>query len=649
MEDLRLLAKAGAPEPQGPPSDNGRGSIHPDSRSPTAADVGANAEGHANAALFGIIPSLDSLVASLRTCEVAAEATRAVGERFLTDACAQGLMQISAQAGPAAQAANGDSRGFNATDSETTISHIGVRAAHLANMGERTAEGASSLRDNLTQLAESSIQRSRREVRGSPTIHGQRAMYTSADLNVILASLGPRRRRPVDTMVGAAAPATCKRRKGNEAASTGSGTRVLTSASASLPIERPLTLRRTASAATPGDSLMGPPAGQRVPKKSRMSRRLEWFRREAEEALRGQQNVTVMTIFSTMDGHIRNLRGGSMSPSELDQRIMTVLDKCLPLEGVEAKAVEAVLDMNTVRKLKASMEERPRNGGALLDLIALSKLCRHIPGVCFDKWNLGKQESSVYGSEKACCNNFPMIALQNPILISLMFDLSVAGWIATWREHRRPVHKHFSAKKYGFFRAREFAICYRSKMTSDPTLEGEDPPTSPRSMIAQGDLSPLLMLSTDMFNEIMLQQQIEDGESPVAAGNSETRALEAIAAATAGSRPSRHRTRPNRASASAGIEDVDSRSGSMYGWEDTRSPALHRGGAAATAAAAAARREASPGATTGSEPHVDSARTEQDSDGHVAGDVFTSRDGWADLVARTPRVERVSFDFTNQR
>lgn len=121
-----------------------------------------------------------------------------------------------------------------------------------------------------------------------------------------------------------------------------------------------------------------------------MSRRLECFRREAEEALRGQHNATVMGIFGAIDSHIRSFRGGSMSPSELDLRIMTVIDKCLPLQGDEARAVEAILDMATVRSLKATLEGRPRSDGAFLDLIALSKLCRHIPGVCFDKWNLGQ-------------------------------------------------------------------------------------------------------------------------------------------------------------------------------------------------------------------------------------------------------------------
>lgn len=569
----------------------------------------------ADLALLGVIPGLDALVASLRTCEVAAEATRAVGERFLTDACAQGLLQIPPRAVPAGLPATVAPGGSAVNPGQTTVSHIGMRAAHLVRVDKQTVGETPSLRTSLALLTESSNERPKRQAREILNETKQEGGSSSNDFNVLLSSLsGHSRDRLLEVAHVASVSTSCKRSRGNDAATAKIVTRALSSDS--LPGDTTFTLRRRASAAAIADSMMMPTAGlppenalgglralnrrQGAMKQSRMSRRLECFRREAEEALRGQHNATVMSIFSAIDSHIRSFRGGSMSPSELDLRIMTVIDKCLPLQGDEAKAVEAVLDMVSVRRLKATLEGRPRSNGAFLDLIALSKLCRHIPGVCFDKWNL--------------------------------------GWIATWREHRRPVHKHFSAKKYGFFRAREFAICYRSKMTSDVTLEGADPPTSPRSIIAQGDFSPLLARSTEMLNEMMARQQLEHVGTLLPGENSGT-----SAASRTGTLALR---RSNRATLNNGVGTIrGGRFQTGFRAPEGKALTLQRRGSTASAAAATHRGNL---LAIRSVQQLRANYAAQRIEAQRSTDAFIPRDGWAALVACTPRVERVSFDFTNQ-
>lgn len=214
-----------------------------------------------------------------------------------------------------------------------------------------------------------------------------------------------------------------------------------------------------------------------------------------------------------------------------------------------------------------------------------------------------------------------------------------AGWIATWREQRRPVHKHFSAKKYGFFRAREFAICYRSKMTSDVTLEGADPPNSPRSIIAQGDFSPLLARSTEMLNEMMEQQQLEHAATLLPG---EILGINGSARAAATSVRRSNRRTPN-----SGLGTARGR----------RFQVAFR--ALELKACATPRRRGTAASSTTAAHRADflAARSLQQLRANYAAqrlevqqsDALLSREGWTYLVARTPRVERVSFDFTNQR
>lgn len=351
---------------------------------------------HVDMSLSDVLPSLDALVASLQTCEVAAEATRTIGENFLTSACAQGLIQMRSQEdGLTAPPSRGPGLP-SVIPKEATASHVGEKETPQNNAGElRVIEKPSAL-GSLQNHRSATVERPKRESVNNPNVFKQGSECASSHLSLPMEHLNS-----VAAGEFGAFPAisTCKRRRGNETSKTEC---VISSpSSSSLTVNSALGLRCTGSDAL----VMGPPTGrppnalgglralnrrQGAAKQSRMTWRLESFRREAEEALRWQHNATVMNIFSTIDSHIRSFRGGTMSPSELDLRIMAVIDKCLPLQGDEARAVEAVLDMATVRRLKATLKGRPKNSGAFLDLIALSKLCRHIPGVCFDKWNLGK-------------------------------------------------------------------------------------------------------------------------------------------------------------------------------------------------------------------------------------------------------------------
>lgn len=126
----------------------------------------------------------------------------------------------------------------------------------------------------------------------------------------------------------------------------------------------------------------------RLGRPGRALRRLDAFKREAEDVFKGQQNSTVMAILSSVDSAIRGVRGVTLQPEELDRRILTLIARVLPLKGEDAKAVEAMLDMEAVLQAREDFLSRPRRGN-FLDLISLAKMCKHIPGVCFDKWNLG--------------------------------------------------------------------------------------------------------------------------------------------------------------------------------------------------------------------------------------------------------------------
>ncbi|KEP62681.1 UNVERIFIED_CONTAM: AP2 domain transcription factor AP2X-11 [Hammondia hammondi] len=180
------------------------------------------------------------------------------------------------------------------------------------------------------------------------------------------------------------------------------------------------------------------------------------------------------------------------------------------------------------------------------DFAARARQCEHVPGVCFDRWN--------------------------------------QGWIATWRERRHPVHKHFSAKKYGFEKARELAIEHRRLMVEKQRQDGATPAARmPRQN--PGDSFP---------------------NSRKAEENAVLTPAKPSAAPTAGS--------PRGARGLAGCADSG---GEVAGGSARRGKFA---GAAASARALC-----------------------------IAENSVGRREmSWAELVAQMPRVERVSFDFTNQ-
>ncbi|ESS31203.1 AP2 domain transcription factor AP2X-11 [Toxoplasma gondii VEG] len=184
--------------------------------------------------------------------------------------------------------------------------------------------------------------------------------------------------------------------------------------------------------------------------------------------------------------------------------------------------------------------------GEAEDFASRARRCEHVPGVCFDRWN--------------------------------------QGWIATWRERRHPVHKHFSAKKYGFEKARELAIEHRRLMVEKQRQDGATPATrTPRGN--PGNAFPT--------------SRKDEEHTTLTPGKPR-------ASPTAGS--------PRRARGLAG--------GTENGGE-TAGGSARRGKFASAAASARAL--------------------------CVADNSVGKREmSWAELVAQMPRVERVSFDFTNQ-
>ncbi|KAL8433075.1 hypothetical protein Efla_006274 [Eimeria flavescens] len=547
------------------------------------------------------VPGVNALVASLRTCEIAAEATLAISEGFLTDACSEALTRmksepadIKSEPGPAVPQAPDGSAGPVSSVDKTPASPVGSGARKLASVDN---EVMSDIGSSLEIRTESLVQRSKRTAREDMGAQLQEGSEPPSIQDLPGLSVDTKEKRCPGSTMAAPLSRPLKRRREAPANITTSSQSSLTSPSSQMSGEDELRCRAypvmpsasglvtSASRATEnglGSCLsLSRRRGPAVSKQSRMSRRLESFRRDAEEALRGQHNSTVMNIFSIIDGQTRRLRGGSMSASELDMRIMAVIDRCLPLEGSEAKAVEAVLNMAAVRELKGSLEGVARSEGTLLDLITLSKVCKHIPGVCFDKWNL--------------------------------------GWIATWREDRRPVHKHFSAKKYGFFRAREFAICYRSRMTSD--LPRKEATLARKSLFCWDDLTPLLESAAN-------SRGCKTAPAPVAASASQVAPLNLMNASGAAKEQQISSVHSfTSADGSPGLLKQQASLPAAAAFPDARTVSSTPARGAKQGCPAAASLEACPG---------------------VHGDEFLSSDGWADLVSRTPKVERVSFDFTNQ-
>ncbi|KAL8275034.1 hypothetical protein Esti_001090 [Eimeria stiedai] len=575
-------------------SDNGEGHASRDA-SPTHVGSGG--------LLFNVLLDLDALVASLKACEVAADATQAISKRILSDSLMEGVHQMIADKVRVPLASLGDMALLDAMPDDAAASSVTLRTHQQASVDQHLLEDTPSLRASWGALSELSSEGSKRDNTSANNQQGASIPSGCDDPSFSPPShdsnfLEDRRTCMVTR--------GCKRCRETESSTTDCPQHNLDPAFNRMHEEERRHGCKDVASATPSSLVKLSPnistynaledsnilkRRRGAAKQSRMSRRLESFRREAEEALRGQQNAVVISIFSLIDGQTRRLRGGTMTPSELDLRIMMVIDRCLPLKGSEAKAVEAVLNMAAVRKLKASLEGVPRTKGTFLDLVTLSKVCKHIPGVCFDKWNL--------------------------------------GWIATWREDRRPVHKHFSAKKYGFFRAREFAICYRSRMTSDLPLDGATYPASRRALLARGDLTPLLSDSTETVNETLARWQVETeglcrarraGNAAGAAGPILMEATLATAKKVEDGRASSANAQPSAASLECG----------------------------AVAAAVPSNGGVAAAAPRGKEQQEQSQVVARKADDVVQEDIFVSRDGWADLVSRTPKVERVSFDFTNQ-
>ncbi|OEH73714.1 AP2 domain transcription factor AP2X-11 [Cyclospora cayetanensis] len=573
------------------------------------AHTGAQARGHSE--LLETVPSLDALVESLKTCEVAAEAARALGEHLLSDVCVEGVFGKQpgeghvppAAAGSAAESPSRSSRHSSATCLSRDFlpcddADAGTTVRTLCAPADLPASGFSLLMGNM--LLPPPKRACSRDTPFQHTIDPllltPRSSRESSSLD--LAEVQPE----------VPAAAGKKRRKANFLPATLSSVRSESHASppAAQHLAPPLSDDSAEKQQRPVRFLKR----QRHPrgsKKSRMSQRLESFRREAREALKSQQNATVMEIFGCIDSHIRTLRGCPMSPLELDQWIISVVDKCLPLKGEDAQAVEAVLDMEGIRKLKASLHSRPHSGEAFLDLIALSRLCKHIPGVCFDKWNL--------------------------------------GWIATWRESRRPVHKHFSAKKYGFFQAREFAIRYRKRMTAGlwgVHGEGSSGEQSCSKDPARGGGFEAQREPPHFQNLRAIARRtrpkMEEGSSegcPHAAAA--MRPAEAAVARGAASAAREKRQLPSRQEAEAGSAAIPCPLASEN--------ILPVPAAAVEEAGAAAQLSLSLTSTRlpGGFPDFDKTI-------RLAGDACClSKAQITFLVERMPRVERVSFDYTNQR
>lgn len=176
-------------------------------------------------------------------------------------------------------------------------------------------------------------------------------------------------------------------------------------------------------------------------------------------------------------------------------------------------------------------------------------------------------------------------------------------------------------------------------MTSGLPIDGTEPPTVSRSVTAGGDLSPLHAQS-DEVSSLATQQQHTKGKSRAL----EAEDLEPEADPTATTtRPTRRSRRfiPGRT-----LKVTGEVSPSSFTEAKTTQMALRR------------RTDDAWITTSGESPPTAAVDLEQQrrvthaaNEGMegLAFDAFASKGGWADLVARTPRVERVSFDFTNQR
>ncbi|CBZ54823.1 unnamed protein product [Neospora caninum Liverpool] len=241
----------------------------------------------------------------------------------------------------------------------------------------------------------------------------------------------------------------------------------------------------------------------------------------------------------------------------------------------EAAGGSRPADLDTVQRGRGSrgrQNEKGRSRGASRgvavaaggapaeDFAARARQCEHVPGVCFDRWN--------------------------------------QGWIATWREQRHPVHKHFSAKKYGFERARALAIEHRRLMVSRHRQNGESgggavPGASPAGARPRDSVHMPSSEGNATGSRAMASPQVPDG-SPSGGCRADGAAGPVGCTDTAGEAPGEPARRPK------------------FGCPR-----------AATAAAGGRR------------PCL----------GEKAGKREMS---WAELVASMPRVERVSFDFTNQ-
>ncbi|PFH36983.1 hypothetical protein BESB_034410 [Besnoitia besnoiti] len=200
------------------------------------------------------------------------------------------------------------------------------------------------------------------------------------------------------------------------------------------------------------------------------------------------------------------------------------------------------------------------------DFAARARQCEHVPGVCFDRWN--------------------------------------QGWIATWREHRRPVHKHFSAKKYGFEEARALAIEHRQLMVAKQQEQ---------QAAAQTEFSTSLSASVDA-----LTPQRRGCKSPDGSG---------AAATLTGSYES----------ARVGQSRL----------QGEKAPGA-RGDLAANASLETPRKNRPAGGAAPRDASVPSGAVAERLSGAGGEKAGGGELSWSQLVARMPRVERVSFDFTNQ-
>ncbi|KAL8434628.1 hypothetical protein ACSSS7_003026 [Eimeria intestinalis] len=167
-------------------------------------------------------------------------------------------------------------------------------------------------------------------------------------------------------------------------------------------------------------------------------------------------------------------------------------------------------------------------------------------------------------------------------------------------------------------------------MTSDLPQDGAPHSNSRRALLARGDLTPLLSGSAETVNETLARWQVE---------------TEGIGRARRAGHAAGARGRMLDGAAFGNAKEVED--GLPSSANSQPSIAFLERGAVAAAA------KPSPGAVGAA---ASRAKVQQEQaqvvahkvDDVMEEDIFVSRDGWADLVSRTPKVERVSFDFTNQ-